>query len=54
MYEEERRRDVKDVSLGCQSDEIVNEGLESPARVAVFLTKQVTRERKELVSILYC
>jgi len=44
MYEEERRRLAKDVSLGCQSDEIINERLESSARVAVFVTKQVTRK----------
>jgi hypothetical protein len=42
MYGDERRRATKDVSLGCQSDEIISEGLESRARVAVFMTKQGT------------
>jgi len=56
MYEEERRRATKDVSLGCQNDGItsINDGLGSSVRVAVFMTKQVTRKPKELVSILCC
>ena len=41
MYEEERRRVAKDISLGCQSDIIINEGLESSARIAVLMTKQL-------------
>ena len=41
MCEEERRQAANNVSLGCQSYEIVNEGLETSPRVAVFMTKQL-------------